>query len=79
MRLTLSKILCLILLSMTPWLSGCGGTRVIISSPHDDVRIAEKINARVYVKDKTGTWSKSKNKIQINEGDYLISGSALTK
>jgi hypothetical protein len=58
-----STIWCALLVS----LSGCG-PQVIYQTATGPVRLAEPITARIWVKDSTGVWTKSANRVAIPEG-----------
>ncbi len=79
MRQIRLSLVCLTMLSTLLLSPGCGATRVVMTSPHDDIRLAEPVKAKIFVKDKTGTWIKSSNRVKLQEGDFVIQGAELKK
>jgi hypothetical protein len=66
-QLPLFAIRCALLLC----LAGCG-PHVIYQTATGPVRLAEPINARIWVKDSSGVWTRSTNRVAIPEGFDLL-------
>ena len=61
------------LASMPAWLLlGCTPTRVVMVPPGQSVRLAESVKAKVWAKDAEGKVVKSRNKVTISEGWYVL-------
>ena len=61
-----------LLTSVLLWSAGCAsGRRVVLVDPSKTIiRIGPNVKGRVYVKDFSGTWELSRNKVTIPEGWY---------
>ncbi|MGD0093244.1 MAG: hypothetical protein ABSE73_25295 [Planctomycetota bacterium] len=69
--LILLRIASLILLLLSVCTSGCG-TRVVYLQPGEPVRLAEPVQAKVWVPDKSGVQVKSDNAVEVPEGWYVL-------
>lgn len=47
-------------------------------SQDEDARLAQNVKAKIYVKDAKGDWVKGTNKVTLHEGDYILSGKAVS-
>ena len=74
LRQTPRKIPALMMLCVLVCSSGCvGRTRTIYLKATQPVRLAEDVQAHVWIKDKDGNDVKSGNKVTLPEGSYDIS------
>ena len=53
-------------------LTGCGGERVVLIPADAIVRAGPGMRGRVWTETPDGSWSLSKNKVEIPEGMYIL-------
>jgi len=53
-------------------LPGCSPTRVVMVPPGQPVRLAENVKAHVWAKDAEGKVVRSRNRVTISEGWYVL-------
>ena len=53
-------------------LAGCGTSRVVYVPSGEPMRLAQPVKARVWVLDANGIKIRSKNKVTISEGWYVL-------
>ncbi len=53
-------------------LSGCGGVRVVTVPTSEPVQLAEPVRAYVYVQTSDGKRIRSSNRVQLFEGEWVL-------